>query len=56
MGWVQEGGTILIRGGLGQRRLPVRLPGSAEADQASVELNFDDSLSVLQPRAFDHDA
>ena len=56
MGWVQEGGTILILGGSGQRRLPVRLPGSAEADQASVEFNFDDSLCVLHPRALDHDA
>ncbi len=56
MGWVQEGATILIRGGLGQRRLPVRLPGSAETDQASVDSDVGEVLCILQPRAIDHDA
>ncbi len=56
MGWVQEGVTILIRGGLGQRRLPVRLPGSADADQASVDYDVGEVLCVLQSRAVDNDA
>jgi len=47
MGWVQEGATILIRGGLGQRRLPVRLPGSAETDQASVDSDVGEVLCIL---------
>ena len=56
MGWVQEGVTILIRGCLGQRRLPVRQPGSAETDRVSVDYYVSRILGVLQARAIYHDA
>jgi|Deesub1362B_J571_1020462.scaffolds.fasta_scaffold11468_2 hypothetical protein len=56
MGWAQEGATILILGCLSQRRLPVRPPGSAEADQASVDDDVEQFLRILQLRPVNHDA